>query len=468
MRACVSALGAAPCRMAAKKKTKRAAYRHVDRVEVYLWDRLAGIAALDPTYGFYAFAFTPEFRATGIEPAPLSMPTREERTFLFTDLPVETFKRLPAMLSDALPDDFGNALVNRYMADHGIPAAAVTPLDRLAYMSNRAMGALRFKPARGPATQQPTPIELSELVTEARKAVTGVIDTDDHAGAALRSIIEVGTSAGGARAKAVIAWNRETGQIKAGQLAAPAGFEHWLLKFDGMGLDAELGASQDYGRIEYAYHLMAKKAGIQMMESRLLLENGRAHFMTKRFDRDEHDVRHHVQTLCAMSHLDYKRKGTNAYSQLFGTLAALGLSYESKEEAFRRMTFNVMARNCDDHTKNFSFRLRAGRAWELAPAYDVTFAHNPRGEWTNQHLMSVNGRFKDITEADLLAEADRFAIGTARNVIEGVRKALRDWPTFAERAGLSTVQARAIGAQHQPLQPASAQPRRRERPSKRR
>ena len=439
--------------MATRSGKKSAAYKHVDRVEVHLWGQLAGVVAMDPAYDFYAFRYTPAFQATGIDPSPLQMPLREDRTFLFTDLPLETYKRLPAMLSDALPDDFGNALINRYMADRGIAAHEVTALDRLAYMSNRAMGALQFKPARGPAAHKPTAIELNRLVTEARRAVTGVIDNDDHASAALRSIIEVGTSAGGARAKAVIAWNRETDEIKAGQLAAPPGFEHWLLKFDGMGRDSELGASQDYGRIEYAYHLMAKAAGLNMMECRLLQENGRAHFMTKRFDRahgegeEGGEVRHHMQTLCAMSHLDYKKKGANAYSQLFATMRELGLPYEDKEEAFRRMVFNVMGRNCDDHTKNFSFRLRKGRPWELAPAYDVTFAHNPKGEWTHQHLMSVNRKFKDFTQEDLLAEAERFAVGTAPKVIDQVRAAIQEWASFAQRAGLSSRQTKAIADQ---------------------
>ena len=434
--------------MAADNQTvKTSVYKHVDVIEVFLWGKKIGAAALDPSFGFYAFNFTPEFRATGIELAPLHMSLSQTSPYLFTDLPVETYKRLPAMLSDALPDDFGNALINRYMAEQGIAASEVTALDRLAYMSNRAMGALQFRPTRGPR-HKPTSIVMSELVNEARKAVAGTFEDDDHAGAALRSIIEVGTSAGGARAKAVIAWNPETNQIKAGQLDAPEGFEHWLLKFDGMGKDSELGVSGDYGRIEYAYYLMAKAAGLDMMECRLLQENGRAHFMTKRFDRSSSGARHHMQTLCAMSHLDYKRKGVNSYSQLFSTIGQLGLPYEQKEEAFRRMAFNVMGRNCDDHTKNISFRLRQGHAWELAPAYDVTFAHNPAGEWTSQHLMSVNGKFKDFNEEDLLEVADRFAIGTAKSVISTVRDAIREWPDFAGHAKLSKALLEDIQKQH--------------------
>jgi serine/threonine-protein kinase HipA len=228
----------------------------------------------------------------------------------------------------------------------------------------------------------------------------------------------------------------------------PDGFEHWLLKFDGMGDDRELGTAKGYGRIEYAYYLMAIAANITMSPCQLLEENGRAHFMTRRFDRDTGNVRHHMQTLCAMAHLDYKKKGTNAYAQLFGTIRDLELPYEDKEEAFRRMVFNVMARNCDDHTKNFSFRLRRGHSWELAPAYDVTFAHNPNSEWTHQHLMSVNGKFKDFTLDDFYVEADLFGVGTIRKVIGEVQDAIAQWPQFAAQAGVHSGDANRIQSLH--------------------
>ena len=436
--------------MATSPKTRP--YKHVRAVEVHLWGMHIGSVALDPSYGYYVFAYTPACAAKGVEPAPLHMPVANAEPYLFTDLPEATYKRLPAMLSDALPDDFGNALINRYMADQGIAAQDVTALDRLAYMGTRAMGALTFKPSRGPTRHKPTAIELSTLVEQARQAVTGDVSDDAHANAALRSIIDVGTSAGGARAKAVIALHPETGEIRSGQLDAPEGFEHWLLKFDGMGVDQELGTSQNYGRIEYAYHLMARAAGIHMTPCRLLKENGRAHFMTQRFDREGQSGRHHMQTLCAMAHVDYKKKGTNAYAQLFHTLGQLALPYEDLEEAFRRMVFNVMARNCDDHTKNFAFLLRqGGTRWELAPAYDVTFAHNPNGEWTHQHLMSVNGKFKGFELADLLAEADRFGVGTAKRVIEEVRAAVLRWPEFAQQADLPEAQMADIQALLLPL-----------------
>ena len=438
--------------MNAQKKTSRpknTAYQRVNRVEVFLWGKQVGAVALDPVYGYYAFAYAPAFLKAGIEPAPLQMPLNNGDPYLFTDLPVETYKRLPAMLADALPDDFGNALIDRYMAERGLSKSDITALDRLAYIGNRAMGALTFKPSRGPMKRVATSIELNRLVEQARKAVTGQFedDEDEYTNAALRSIIEVGTSAGGARAKAVIAWNRDTHEIRSGQVDAPAGFEHWLLKFDGMGQDNELGASSGYGRIEYAYFLMASAAKITMSECRLLEENDRAHFMTRRFDRATNNIRHHLQTLCAFNHLDYKKKGTNAYAQLFECIAKLQLPYEQKEETFRRMVFNVMGRNCDDHSKNFSFLLKEGSSWELAPAYDVTFAHNPEGEWTHQHLMSVNGKFKNFTVADLLAEAERFAIGSAPKVIREVRQAIERWPEFAALAGVPKKQTEEIKQQ---------------------
>lgn len=425
--------------------SRRTPYKHVRAVEVHLWGMHIGSVALDPTYAYYVFAYTPEFVATGIEPAPMHMPVLPGVPYLFTELPEATYKRLPAMLSDALPDDFGNALINRYMADQGIAAQDVTPLDRLAYMSTRAMGALSFRPVRGPTRRKPTAIELSALVEQARRAVSGVVSDDDHTNAALRSIIDVGTSAGGARAKAVIALQPETGEVRSGQLDAPEGFEHWLLKFDGMGKDHELGVARNYGRIEFAYHLMARAAGIRMTDCRLLEENGRAHFMTRRFDREGKSERHHVQTLCAMAHVDYKKKGTNAYAQLFNVISQLDLPYEDREDAFRRMAFNVMGRNCDDHSKNFSFMLRQGSTvWSLAPAYDVTFAHNPNGEWTHQHLMSVNGKFRGFTVDDLHAEAERFGIGTAKRVLDEVRAAILSWPRFAQLANVPEEQMAEI------------------------
>ena len=427
-------------------------YQPVPRIEVWLWDEFVGACALDPGLGFYVFAYDRRFKRLGIEPSPLQMPVADdERTFVFPTLAIDTWRRLPALLADALPDDFGNALIDRWLAERGVAREQITALDRLAYMGRRSMGALEFRPQRGPQTRKPTAIELGELVGVARKALRGRMDDDDATAASLRSIIEVGTSAGGARAKAVVAWNPVTRELRSGQLEAPPGFEHWLLKFDGIGQDRELGSSQDYGRIELAYHRMARAAGITMTDCRLLEENGRAHFMTRRFDREGTSTRHHVQTLCAMAHLDFRRRGANAYAQLFLTMRQLALPREDQLEAFRRMAFCVMARNCDDHSKNTSFVLKRGQPWRLAPAYDLTFAHNPRGEWTNQHLMSVNGRFRDITADDLLAEADRFGLGEGKSLLAEVRAALARWREFAAEAGVPAKEITRIQKLHRPL-----------------
>jgi serine/threonine-protein kinase HipA len=427
-------------------------------IEVRLWGQRVGAVAPDPRLGCYVFAFDPVWRKTGIELAPLTMPLQDTRqSFAFPELAEPSYRRLPGLLADALPDAFGNALIDAWMSARGVDKSAVTTLDRLAYMGRRGMGALEFRPARGAHRESAEPLQMKNLVEAARRVVHGDLTGDVQAQAALANIIRVGTSAGGARAKAVVAWNPKTQQIRSGQFDAVPGFEHWLLKFDGVGNDLELGApggGADYGRIEYAYHLMAQAAGIQMSPCRLLLESGRAHFMTRRFDRDVVDgqsIKHHVQTLCAMSHLDYKQRATHAYAQLFITIARLDLGDDAIGQAFRRMAFNVMAKNCDDHSKNFAFRLQKGGTWELAPAYDVTHAHNPRGEWTYQHLLSVNGRFSGITRADLLAEADRFGVRRPQDALKEVRTALDHWPDFARQAGLGD---KAIAAIHSDFEPA--------------
>jgi serine/threonine-protein kinase HipA len=426
-------------------------HRPVPVIEVRIWDKRVGAVALDPRLGYYVFEYDTRFVATGFELAPLTMPLQQARSpFVFADLPELTYRRLPGMLADALPDDFGNALIDAWMAGKGIDKSQVTVLDRLAYMGKRGFGALEFRPASAPAIASGTAITLSRLVEGARKAIQGELGTDQLAKSALAQIIQVGTSAGGARAKAAIAWNPDTNELRAGQFEVAPGFEHWLLKFDGMGADRELGGSQDYGRIEYAYYQMARAAGIAISDSRLLEENGRAHFMTRRFDRDG-NRKHHVQTLCGLVHLDFKQKATHDYSQLFSVIKRLNLGYHSLEEAFRRMAFNVMAANCDDHTKNFSFLMQKGKGWELAPAYDVTHAHNPHGEWTRQHLMSVNGRVAGITQADLLAVGERFGVGTAPKVLKQVAESIAAWPDFAAQAGVAPAELKRIRGHHRLL-----------------
>ena len=426
-------------------------FKPVHIVEVRAWDQLVGAVALDPRLSYYAFEYAPAFIKTGIELAPLAMPLGEaQHPFIFPNLAESTFKRLPALLADSLPDDFGNALINAWMANQGVAFSDITALDRLAYMGRRGLGALEFHPIRGPTSRSATAIELAELVESARLAVHGELDNDPHTLAALKQLIYVGTSAGGARAKAAIAWNPQTNEIRAGQFDVDPGFEHWLLKLDGIGKDSELGVPQGYGRIEYAYYLMAAQAGISMSACRLLEEGGRAHFMTRRFDRDG-NTKLHTQTLCGIAQLDYRAKGVHDYSQYLGVMRQLGMAPEAFDQAFRRIAFNVMATNCDDHTKNISFILHGQKDWQLAPAYDLLYAYNPKGEWTYQHLMSVNGKFNQIQREDLLVLADRFQIGAAPRLLAQVRRAVEAWPQFAASAQVSQQAADRIRNHHELL-----------------
>jgi serine/threonine-protein kinase HipA len=412
------------------------AYRPVDVVEVVAWDNRVGAVALEPATGYYVFEYAPRWQARGIELAPTTMPLGQNR-YVFPALAVETFQRLPAMLADALPDTFGNALTTAYLVGEGVPTTAITPLDRLAYLASRGLGALEFRPARGPRPRKSTAIDLAELVLAARSAVSGAFDSEDHITQSVRHLIAVGTSAGGARAKAVIAWNPMTNEVRSGQFPSDPGYEQWLLKLDGVGTDLDLGESAAYGRIEYAYSLMAKAAGIEMAQCHLLHEGGRAHFMTRRFDRSDDGGKVHAQTLCALAQLDFRLVGAHDYSQLFEVVELLGLGPESRAEVFRRMVFNVASANCDDHTKNFSFLLPEDGVWRLSPAYDVTHAHNPDSYWTAQHLMAVNGQTQSITRSDLALVGDRFEVPDATAIIGAVLDATDSWSEFAGHASVS-------------------------------
>lgn len=410
------------------------AYKAVDIIEVRCWGTRVGALAQDPVSGFYVFEYEKEWTARGIELAPTTMPiSKSQRNFVFPSLPTNTYHRLPPMLADSLPDDFGNALTTAYLANQGVNENDITPLDRLAYLGNRGVGALEFHPIRGPRTRKSTAIELSELVTAARSKVSGQTRVQGELSEALAHLIAVGTSAGGARAKAVVALNEETGELRSGQVLADPGFEQWILKLDGVGPTLELGESGYFGRIEYGYYLMAKAAGIEMMESRLLEEGSRAHFMTRRFDRTHDGRKIHTQTLCAMAQMDYRQIGLHDYSQLFMTIDQVGLGPQARAEAFRRMVFNVASANCDDHTKNFSFMLPEGDEWLLSPAYDLTHAHATNSQWTHQHLMAVNGQFYDISKDDLNEISDRFRVPGAKNIVDQVLDAVAKWSEFADQ-----------------------------------
>jgi len=440
------------------------AYEAVSVVEVRIWGQTVG--AISDVGGAYGFQYTPEWKRGGVELSPLLMPVGSRTSvFRFPGLGRETFQGLPPMLADALPDRFGNSIIDAWLAAEGVDRARITPLDRLAYLGSRGMGALEFVPDRSPAAPVPTALELASLIETARAAVSGTLDDDRHSADALRQIISVGTSAGGARAKAVVTIDEATGEIRPGHALPRPGEGSWLLKFDGVGADHQLGESQQYTRIEYAYSLMARAAGIRMPETRLLAENGRAHFLTRRFDRSvggggdgsgggsgdgSGDVlgrveRLHLQSLCGLAAVDFTLRGANDYAQLFTAAASLGLGEDDRTEIFRRMAFNVAAANHDDHSKNHAFLLARGGSWMLSPAYDITYARDADNIWLRQHLMSVNGKFTDITRADLLAVADRFAVPGAKAALRRVDEALDAWGSFAEEAGVSRDVAEGIG-----------------------
>jgi len=412
-------------------------YVPTDVIEVLAWDRRVGAVAFDPATEVYAFEYDDDWVRSGRPLAPFHLPNRPG-VFTFPELDRRTFFGLPPMVADALPDRFGNALVDRWMVEHGVPREEITALDRLAYAADRSMGALEFRPPVGREAEV-TAIQLADLVTAARAAITG--DLDGASTEALRELIQVGTSAGGARAKAVIAYKPETGQVRSGQFAAPEGYEHWLVKLDGAGGDPSreadaLTEGAGFGKVEYAYHLMATAAGIEMMPCRLLPEGGRTHFLTRRFDRTDDGGKVHVQTLCALDHLDFNQAGAHGYAQYLDVIERLGLGPDRLEQGFRRVVFNIAAMNRDDHTKNLSFVLPRDGEWDLAPAYDVTHAHNPTGEWTSLHQMSVNGKRDDISVADLIELGDRWRVPGIREVVRDVTAAVDQWPLHAEEAGV--------------------------------
>jgi serine/threonine-protein kinase HipA len=427
-------------------------YQPTDVIEVLAWGRRVGAVALDPSTGWYAFAFTKEWVDGGIELAPLHMALREQ-TYEFPQLRRETFYGLPPLLADALPDKFGNALVDAWMAEQGMAATDITPLDRLAYAAERAMGALEFRPpARTAETEPQTAVVLADLVLAARGAVRGEFATDKTTHAALQQLIQVGTSAGGARAKAVVAFNPETFQVHSAYGEHLDGFEQWLIKLDGIsrtGMDGhgdDLGESRGYGSVEYAYSLMAAAAGIDMMPCQLLAEGPRRHFMTKRFDRGPAGERFHIMSLCALAHLDYNLVATHSYDQYLQSVKALGLSNDELAEAYRRMVFNVMAVNNDDHTKNFSFLRGADSGWRLSPAFDLMHAYNPNNQWIARHLMSVDGKFEGIGLEDLYAVGERHHVPGYRRVVREVRQGVGSWADFAEEAEVSGEAIKRIAA----------------------
>lgn len=425
----------------------------VDTAEIYLWGELLGAVAWLAEGGYAVFEYAPEFLSKGWDVAPLQMSldaARGDARFAFPGLNRDSFFGLPGLLADALPDKFGNQVIDAWLARQGRDAAGFSPVERLCYVGRRGMGALEFRPAFGDGLSQSAPVEIAEL-TRLAQAITTHRTFDVELGrdtGALLDILRVGTSAGGARPKAVIAMNAD-GQTRSGQVPAPAGYEYWILKFDGVH-DLELGEPRGFGRIEYAYHRMARAAGIDMTECRLLEEGGRAHFMTKRFDRANGE-KIHAQSLCGIAHFDYNMAGAYSYEQAFSVMRRLRLSKAEALQQYRRMLFNVIARNQDDHTKNISFLLSRDGTWRLAPAYDVIYSHNPKGQWPNRHQMSINGKRDGFTRADLLTVGASIGVRRAEEIVDEIVEVIRQWPDFAARAGIPERDIVEIGGSHRLL-----------------
>jgi len=418
---------------------------------VKLWGRRIGAVSQQDDRDYAAFQYDPDFAASAIEISPIVMPLAN-RVYTFPELSRATFRGLPGLLADSLPDKFGNALIDAWLATQGRSPASFNAVERLCYTGTRGMGALEFEPATGPEPDESAGVEVAALVELASRVLARQSDMRVSLAAGQRAsltrILQVGTSAGGARAKAAIAWNPRTNEVRSGQIEAGTGFEYWLLKFDGVrgNRDKELEDPAGYGAIELAYYYMAEAAGISMSPCRLLEENGRRHFMAKRFDRLDGGGKIHMQSLGALGHYDYNSAGAYSYEQTFAIMRQLGLSMPELEQQFRRMAFNIVARNQDDHVKNIAFLMDKQGRWSLAPAFDVTYSYNPVGLWTAMHQMSMNGKRDAFTLEDFKACARAVALkrGRAETILNEVRAAVARWPELAERARVSSAQTTQI------------------------
>ena len=412
--------------------------------EVRLWGKTIGAVSLQEGEEVASFEYDAAFAQSGIQVAPIAMPL-SRRVFRFAELSRRTFFGLPGLLADSLPDRFGNALIDAWLASQGRQPGSFNAIERLCYTGQRGMGALEFAPAIGPGATQTTHIEVSRLVDLASEILTHRNNLQatfamDGREDALQDILRVGTSAGGARAKAVIAWNPQTNEVRSGQVKAGEGFEYWLMKFDGVSgnKDKELDDPKGYGLIEYAYYLMALDCGIEMSECRLFNENARSHFMTRRFDRLATGEKLHMQSLCALAHYDFNLAGAYSYEQAFLVMRQLQLPMQAIEQLFRRMVFNIVARNQDDHVKNIAFLMNKAGEWSLTPAYDMTYSFNPSGAWTASHQMTMNGKrdYFSLADFNACARAASMKRGRAAKILAEVQATVAQWPSFAETAGV--------------------------------
>jgi serine/threonine-protein kinase HipA len=424
-----------------------------------LWGNVVGAAAWDAERAVGSFQYAENFLDSGIQLSPLVMPLGRQ-VYSFPELPKNSFHGLPGMLADSLPDKFGNLLIDEWLVRSGRNRTDFSPIERLCYIGSRGMGALEFRPAMRERQGGSVPVDIKELVDLANTALaqktmlaTAIGNGREDDLEAMRDILRVGTSAGGARAKAIIAWNEKTGEIRSGQVKAPPGFGYWLMKFDGVSgnRDKELNDPLGFGMVEYAYHRMARLAGIEMSECRLYHENDRSHFMTRRFDRTPDGRKIFMQTLCGIAHMDFNQAGAYSYEQAMDVARRIGLGNAALEQLFRRMVFNAFARNQDDHTKNIAFLMDKRGQWSLAPAYDVTYSFNPEGAWTHRHQMLINGKRDDFVRDDFQAVAKRFRIASAKavdEILEQTDQALDEWPRLAAEAKVPQKMADQIATTH--------------------
>lgn len=409
----------------------------VDVAQVKMYGEIVGSVSWDSRYDVAHFEYDPNFVRRGIQPSPILMPVREGRVYSFGDLNYETFKGLPGMLADSLPDTYGRALFDKWLALMGRTSG--NTIESLCFMGKRCMGALEFEPAIEGTFKENQRIEIDSLVAVAREALTEKdgfhANIDENRKTAIAEILRLGTSAGGQRAKAIIAYNKETGEVRSGQIEAPKGFDYYLIKLDGVSATAGFKETENFGRLEYSFAKLVRACGIDMSECFLIEENGRAHFLTKRFDRVGGE-KVHMQTLCGIAHYDYRLLRGYSYEQAFNVMRGLRLSYFEAQEMYRRVVFNVVVRNQDDHTKNISFLMDKHGKWRLSPAYDMGYAYNPKGAWTSAHQMSINGKFDNITRIDLLELAARNNIRNASHIIDEVCNACADWHKIAKECNV--------------------------------
>lgn len=408
---------------------------------VKIWDRVVGNIIWDKFERVGVFEYDEEFKKSGLDLSPFKIQLHSPRhtNVIFHGLNYKTFKGLPGLLADSLPDSYGNSLINAWIKSQGRPLTDTNPVDKLCFIGTRGMGALEFAPEYRAGGNVSSRIDIEslrqvaeEMLRERREFRSQLLPEDRKA---LLEILKIGTSAGGARPKAIIAYNPATGEVRSGQADAPTGFSHWILKFDGLS-EVGFGETQGYGRVEFAYSKMIKDCGIEMAPCKLYEENGRAHFMTMRFDRDG-NKKLHMQSFCALRHYDFMKKSEFSYEQLFSTMTRMGLPYLQREQLFRRMVFNVLAQNCDDHTKNFSFLMDETGRWRFSPAFDVTHSYRPESEWVDQHNMTINGKPTSIGKSDFLKVATTYHIHNPVKIINDIYSVVDSWPDYADSVGVN-------------------------------